>query len=87
MAHFHMQIYAWRKPLDVEQSINSRNLVALHTTLTLTPPSFRACFKVLSLPIAFLLKTGCFLQLRGRTVGAICEQWASGSRGLVIAWF
>lgn len=39
-----MQMCAWRKLLDVEQSINSRNLVALHMTLTLTPPGFRGLF-------------------------------------------
>lgn len=59
-----MQMCAWRKLLELRQSINSRNLVELHMTLTLASAGCRVYFKALPSSVVFLYGTWCFLQLQ-----------------------
>lgn len=55
-----MQMCAWRKLLDVGPSINSRNLVELHVTLTLVPAYSGVCFRAPPSSVVFLYGTRCF---------------------------
>lgn len=79
-----MQMCAWRKLLDVGPSINSRNLVDLHMTLTLVPAASAVLELLLHLLSSF---TGpdvfCYSEahwLRECIIGAVHEQWDAVSR-------
>ena len=55
-----MQMCAWRKLLDVEQSINSRNLGEWLWTLTLVSAGSGVCFRALPSSIVFFYRTFFF---------------------------
>lgn len=56
-----MQMCAWRKLLDVGQSVNSGNLRELLVILTLVSAGSRLCFGALPSSVAFLYRVWCFL--------------------------
>lgn len=55
-----MQMCAWRKPLDVGQSINSRNLEEWLISLTFVSAGSRVCWRALPSSIVFFYRMWLF---------------------------